>query len=240
LRGETAHGLRSQNLYGCLLAGYGFPTVSLNRSVAARSNLPRSGFGQRVARDFRLVYFFGTVTQETNKSAPEPGWLQIVLIGRRPKYTLIRILVLVSVVALTTKFVLLPIRVEGISMEPTYRNHKIDCVNRLAYLLHQPMRGDVVAIRFSEPDSLATPKELLMKRIIGLPGENVAFHEGRVYINGHLLDEPYLKSTCDWEHAPILCGPGQYYVVGDNRTMPFEYHVQGRADRDRIIGKVLL
>ena len=178
--------------------------------------------------------------QEEDRSETEPGWLQIVLIGRRPKFTLIRILVLVATVAVTTKFVLLPIRVEGISMEPTYRNHKIDCVNRLAYLLHEPHRGDVVAIRYSDPGLFSAPSQMLMKRIIGLPGESVAFHDGHVYINGHLLDEPYLKTPCDWEHSPILCGADQYYVVGDNRSMPFEYHVQVRAVRAQIIGKVLL
>ncbi|MGA2247673.1 MAG: signal peptidase I [Verrucomicrobiota bacterium] len=178
--------------------------------------------------------------QASNKSDAEPGPLQIVLIGRRPKFTLIRILVLVSAVAVTKYFVLLPIRVEGISMEPTYRNHKIDCVNRLAYWWHEPHRGDVVAIRYSEPGAFSEPSQMLMKRIIGLPGESVTFHDGRVYINGRLLDEPYLKTPCDWEHASIRCGPDEYYVVGDNRSMPFEYHVQGRASRDRIIGKVLL
>ena len=81
---------------------------------------------------------------------------------------------------------------------------------------------------------------MLMKRIIGLPGETVWFHQGQVYINGQLLSEPYLKCDCDWEHEPVVCGPDQYYVVGDNRSMPFEYHQQGRAGRDRIIGKLLL
>ena len=178
--------------------------------------------------------------QDTNRSAAKPSWLQIVLIGRRPRFTLVRILVLVIVAFVTKEFVLLPIRVEGISMEPTYRNHKIDCVNRLAYLWCQPKRGDVVGIRYSDPGLLSDPAQMLMKRIIGLPGESVSFHEGHVYINGHLLDEPYLKTSCDWEHDPILCGPDQYYVVGDNRSMPYEYHVQGLARRDHIIGKVLL
>lgn len=180
------------------------------------------------------------MTSETKTSGTEPGWLQIVIIGRRPKFTLIRILVLVTLVTLTVKFVLLPIRVEGISMEPTYRNHKVDCVNRLAYLWHEPQRGDVVAVRYSEPGHFSEPSQMLMKRIIGLPGESISFHDGRVYINGRLLEEPYLKSSCDWEHSPIQCGPTEYYVVGDNRSMPFEYHVQGRAERDHIIGKVLL
>jgi signal peptidase I len=178
--------------------------------------------------------------QDPNPSAGKPGWVQIVLIGRRPEFTLVRIFVLVLVCVITVKFVLLPIRVEGISMEPTYHNHRIDCVNRLAYWRHGPQRGDVVAIRFSDPGVFSAPSQMLMKRVIGLPGETVWFHQGRVYINGRLLDEPYLKAPCDWEHEPMVCGPDQYYVVGDNRTMPFDYHMQGRADRDRIIGKVLL
>jgi len=178
--------------------------------------------------------------QDESNSAARPGWLQTIVVGRRPKATLVRILILVAVSVVTFKFVLLPIRVDGISMEPTYHDHRINCVNRLAYLGHEPQRGDVVAIRFSRPGSFSAPREMLMKRIIALPGESVSFHGGHAYINGQMLDEPYLKFTCDWEHEPIQCGPDQYYVVGDNRSMPFEYHTQGRAERDRIIGKVML
>jgi len=151
-----------------------------------------------------------------------------------------RILVLVVVCFVVFKFILLPIRVSGISMEPTYHNHAVNCVNRLAYLRHEPQRGDVVAIRFAAEDSFSTPSEMLMKRIIGLPGETVWFHGGHVYINGQLLDEPYLKNPCDWEHEAIQCGTNQYYVVGDNRSMPFTYHTQGRAYREQIMGKLFL
>lgn len=183
--------------------------------------------------------------QDTNKppvesSARQAGWLQTVLIGRRPKNTVVRIAVLVVVCLVTFKFVLLPIRVEGISMEPTYHNHRVDFVYRLAFLRHGPERGDVVAIRFSDPGHFASPSEMLLKRVIGLPGDSVSFHAGHAYINGQLLNEPYLKFSCDWEHEPIQCGPDQYYVVGDNRSMPFENHMQGRAERDHLVGKPLL
>jgi len=181
-----------------------------------------------------------TINVTPGAGVHKPGWLQVILIGRRPRNTLLRILVLVAVCAVTFKFILLPIKVEGISMEPTYHNHRIDCINRLAYLRHDPQRFDVVGIRFSDPGTFSTPREMLMKRIIGLPGETVSFHAGHAYINGELLNEPYLKFSCDWEHGPIQCGPDQYYVVGDNRSMPFELHTKGLADRNRIIGKVLL
>jgi signal peptidase I len=172
----------------------------------------------------------------TNADAAQPpSWLLKVLIGRKPKRTLARIGALVVVCFLVFKFVLLPIRVEGGSMLPTYKESGVNFVNRLAYVFHEPRRGDVVAIRL-----LAGGHVMYMKRIVGLPGETVAFHQGRLYINGQPLDEPYVKRPGYWEHAPEQVGPDQYYVVGDNRDMPWESHTQGRAKRDLIIGKILL
>jgi signal peptidase I len=184
--------------------------------------------------------FNKSVSDATEQPSSLAWWLRVVTIGRRPRATVVRIVVLVAACFVTFKFILLPIRIEGISMEPTYHDRHINLVNRLAYRFHEPQRGDVVSIRFSKPGAFLNPSEMYMKRIIGLPGETVSFHKGHAYINGKLLDEPYVKTDCDWEHAPIQCGTNQYYVVGDNRSMPFEYHKQGRAERDRIIGKVLL
>ena len=133
------------------------------------------------------------------------------------------------------KFVLQPIRVEGGSMLPTYKDHGVHFVYRLAYLFHEPRRGDVVAIRTEAGEHV-----MYMKRIVGLPGETVAFHQGYLFINGKLLDEPYLILRGTWEHAPKLDGPDQYYVVGDNRDMPWDDHYKGRSPRDLIIGKVVL
>ena len=68
----------------------------------------------------------------------------------------------------------------------------------------------------------------------------VSFHDGRTYVNHHPLPEPYLKNSCDWEAGPFVCSANEFYVVGDNRSMPFNLHTQGRAERERIIGKLLL
>ena len=163
-----------------------------------------------------------------------PRWLSIVVMGRNPKATLARVAVLIVTSFVVFKFILLPIRVEGISMLPTYKDRSVNFVNRLAYLRHEPQRGDVVSIR------LAGPHVMYMKRIIGLPGESIAFENGRVLINAEVLDEPYEKSPCDWNCPPVKLGPDEYYVVGDNRTMPQELHKHGETPRYRILGKVLL
>ena len=164
-----------------------------------------------------------------------PSWLQRVLIGRNPKRTLMRSLILVVVSVIVFKFVLQPIRVEGGSMLPTYKDRGVHFVYRLTYLFHGPRRGDVVAIRL-----LAGEHVMFMKRVVGLPGETVAFHQGRLYVNGKPVDEPYVKLRCDWEHGPEPVGADQYYVVGDNRDMPWDYHEKGRPTRNLIVGKVVL
>ena len=163
-----------------------------------------------------------------------PRWIRIVVMGRNPKVTLVRVAILIVTCFVVFKFILLPIRVEGISMLPAYRDRSVNFVNRLAYLRHEPQRGDVVSIR------LAGIHVMYMKRIIGLPGETVAFENGRVLINGEVLDEPYEKSPCDWNRAPVKLDSDEYFVVGDNRNMPWEGHVKGVARRSQIVGKVVL
>ncbi len=172
---------------------------------------------------------------ETNSSGLEvPYWLRRALIGRNPKRTLTRIAVLIVVCFVLFNFVLVPVRVEGPSMYPTYRSHGINFANRLAYLFHEPQRGDIVAIRTTGIHNM------FMKRIIGLPGETVAFRHGHAMINGKLLYEPYVVSPCDWEVRPTVLQPNEYYFVGDNRSMAAADHEKGVAYRNRIVGKILL
>ncbi len=169
---------------------------------------------------------------EAKVSQPPPWW-QRVLIGRNPKITLVRLAVLVVGSVILFHFVLLAIRVEGPSMLPTYRERGVNVVNRLAYLFHEPRRGDVVAIRTTGIHVM------YMKRIIGLPGETIAFHQGYVFINGKLLEEPYVKYSCDWEIPEQTLALNEYYVCGDNRSMQERYHEKGIANRNKIEGKVL-
>ena len=165
---------------------------------------------------------------------PKPSWLRTVLIGRHPRRTLVRIVVLVVVCVLVRAFVLLPIRVEGASMAPTYKDHGINFVNRLAYINHDPQRGDVVAVRTTGVHIM------YMKRIIGLPGETVAFHNGHAVIDGKVLPEPYVNGPSDWEWPAERLGPEEYFCVGDNRTMSAALHFFFKAPRSRIVGRVLL
>ena len=168
------------------------------------------------------------------------------MLGRNLKVTLLRLVIWVVLCLVVFKLLFVHIRVDGISMLPTCADQSVHWVSRLAYIGHQPQRGDVVAIRFVPADDsisrLEPPHVMLLKRIIGLPGETVAFNAGRVLINGQILDEPYEEDGkgCDWNRPPVTLGPDEYFVVGDNRSMPWQDHTFGVRKRSLIVGKARL
>ncbi len=165
-----------------------------------------------------------------------PHWVKVVLVGRDIRFTFARIVVLAILTFVISYYVFIPIEVEGPSMMPTYSDRGINFVNHFAYRRSDPKRGDVIAIRYTGRHAM------LMKRVVGLPGETVQFHRGRILINGDVLEEPYLdpKAPCDWELPPETLASDEFYVVGDNRSMPYENHTFGKAKRDRIMGRILL
>lgn len=167
---------------------------------------------------------------------PVPWW-QIVTVGRNPRVTVVRLIVLAGLTFFVLRYLFLPVRVTGISMLPTYRDGERRFVNRVLYRFRAPERGDIVAIRTTGLSIL------YMKRIIGLPGERVRIRRGVVLINGEPLDEPYLEKPLPWNWPPKgeerVLGPDEYLFIGDNRTMPVELHEFGVQKRSRIVGKVV-
>jgi signal peptidase I len=153
--------------------------------------------------------------------------------GKNPRRTAIRVLVLAGISFIVFKWVLIPIRTEGSSMLPTYAPNRLHFVNRLSYGTGGPRRGDVVAIQ------MAGPHVLYVKRVVGLPGERVAIAEGQVQINGVPLSEPYVRHRRPWDVEEVTLGPREYFVIGDNRGMSVGQHDFGRAEVDRILGKVV-
>ena len=166
-------------------------------------------------------------------------WLRVAAIGRRPKRTLARLAALVVASVVIFRFVLVPIRVAGSSMEPAFHDQAINFINRLAYVRGQPQRGDVVGVRFST-NAQAGIHVMLLKRLVGLPGETISFAGGHVSINGESQEEPYLKLPSDWNLPARTLGPDDYYVVGDNRSMPPKQHTHGVASRSQIVGRILI
>ncbi|HNQ88766.1 MAG TPA: signal peptidase I [Verrucomicrobiota bacterium] len=159
-------------------------------------------------------------------------WLRLI-VGKNPRVTLIRAAILGLACWLLFRHGLLPVRITGISMEPTYRNRSINLVNRFPYLYRQPRRGEVIAIQTTGPSVM------YMKRILGLPGEQVELRHGKLFINNDLLPEPYVHGDEPWDFPRRTLKPDEYLVLGDNRSMPIESHAGGVIQRWRIVGPVL-
>lgn len=127
------------------------------------------------------------------------------------------------------------IRVESISMQPTLYEGNFVIVNKLAYRLGEPGRGDVIVFYYPpNPD-----QEPYIKRVIGLAGDNVRIESGEVYVNGNRLVEPYLSVSTNhggtWEVPE-----GNLFVMGDNRNNSSDSRAWGMVPLENVIGKAMV
>ena len=118
-----------------------------------------------------------------------------------------------AVSVLINSFVIVNATVPSSSMETTIMMNDRVIGNRLAYLNSTPKRGDIVIFKF--PDN---PKVLYIKRVIGMPGEELEVKDGKVYIDGEALDEPYLNVVTEGNFGPYEIPDGAYFMMGDNRN----------------------
>jgi len=123
-------------------------------------------------------------------------------------------------------------RVYGSSMEPNLHTDQRLVVEKVTYRLHGPRRGDVVVLRMPERGP-----ELLIKRVIALPGETVEIRDGTVYIDHQPLDEPYLVRRSGSTYGPTIVPEGYAFVMGDNRGASNDSRVFGPVPLDSIVGR---
>lgn len=122
--------------------------------------------------------------------------------------------------------------VQSISMEPTLHEGQYLIVSKVAYWFHGPERGDIIVL---DPPNHQSDIPYI-KRVIGLPGEKVEIRDGRVWINGIALNEPYVSGPPAYSESLVL-GEDEYLVLGDNRNNSSDSHIWGILPRENIIGK---
>lgn len=125
-------------------------------------------------------------------------------------------------------------QVRGSSMKPTLQDGQYLVVSKLAYWLHPPERGDIIV--FHPPNSLSDD---YIKRIIGLPGEQIRVQGGDVQIDGIPLEEPYVANHSSYSGSWNL-REDEYFVLGDNRSNSSDSHTWGTLPQENIIGKAWL
>ncbi len=124
-------------------------------------------------------------------------------------------------------------RVEGQSMEPNLHSDQRLVVEKMSYRFHGPQRFDIVVIKMPEQG-----EELLIKRVVGLPGETVEFKDGRVYVNGEMLEESFTsEDTQPGRESTIIVPPLHVFVLGDNRDRSNDSRSFGPVAIENIIGR---
>lgn len=166
-----------------------------------------------------------------------------ILMNKVLKEIISTLLYLLGVLCLTwlvIDFVGQRTEVDGQSMEPTLSNGDNLIVDKISYRFRDPQRYDIIVFPFKYQE-----KTYYIKRIIGLPGETVQIDdEGRIYINGEVLEENYGREiikpeTVGIAAAPIVLGEDEYFVLGDNRNNSTDSRasIVGNIKREDIIGR---
>lgn len=126
--------------------------------------------------------------------------------------------------------------VDGRSMQPTFQDSERLIVSRIHYLLEAPDRGDIVV--FNSVDAF-DPDVMLIKRVVGLPGDTVKIENDNVFINGVQISEPYINELCNCTDNETVLGEGEYFVMGDNRNNSRDSRSFGAVPIDHIVGRVV-
>jgi len=174
-----------------------------------------------------------TPTEETAPVAPpkQPSALWVLL------RELLETIVLSLIIFLLIRQVIQNYRIESHSMQPNFYEGQFILVNKLAFKLGEPERGEVIV--FHNPNNV---EEDYIKRVIGLPGDTIEIRDQTVYINGEVFHEPYQINPFrpDEYFPPTLVEPGTLFVMGDNRNNSSDSRRIGAIPEELIVGQAWL
>lgn len=167
--------------------------------------------------------------QSEEEESPSATWLVL--------RELAETIILSLIIFLLMRQVVQNYRIESHSMEPNFSEGQFILVNKLAYVLGEPQRGDVLV--FHNPNNT---DEDYIKRIIGLPGDMLTIAGSQVYINDEPLDESYIAYEIppNEQLGPILIEPNHLFVMGDNRPNSSDSRRFGQLSQDLVVGKAWL
>lgn len=172
------------------------------------------------------------MNQETNPDTPETQPAQEHTGFLRLWVRDIIISVAVSFIIIT--FLYQPVRVEGTSMLPGLRDQDRLFINKFAYKFEKISRGDVIVFHYPRD-----PEKSYIKRVIALPGDDLRIEDGRVYVNGERIYEPYVPARYRDGRSldEMVIPPHAYFVMGDHRSISSDSRDFGPVNRDLIYGK---
>lgn len=168
------------------------------------------------------------------------GWLKKIFLSA---WEVIEVVAIATVtVFIIRTFLVQPFLVSGASMEPNFSDGNYLLIDEITYRLRAPERGEVIVFRYPKDRSI-----FFIKRIIGLPGEEVVIENGRIKVikdkKEIMLDEPYLSRDAqagDGSPTDRILGEGEYFIMGDNRLHSYDSRNWGPVNEKDMVGLVRL
>ncbi len=181
----------------------------------------------------------GSLTGPAPSSGGEEATATAPTKGRsRPLRWVIEVVVIVAaafvLALLVQQFIVKPFAIPSPSMEPTLVEGDRVLVNRLVYHFHPPRRGDIIV--FHPPGKPGS--DPFIKRVVVVAGDTVSVHDGALYLNGELQDEPYVKEyPNEGDYPETTIQPGYVWAMGDNRNNSGDSRVFGPVPLEAIMGE---
>ena len=157
---------------------------------------------------------------------------------------LIPYVVIVIVVVIIRSFIITPVIVRGDSMDETLHDKEVLLLSKITYKLNDIKRYDIVVIKDIDDD-------YIIKRVIGLPGDDIEYINNKLYINGKKINKSFtndvtedftLEDICEINNDDCENGipKNKYLVLGDNRDISADSRVKGLIDKSQITGKTTI
>jgi len=186
---------------------------------------------------------------ELDDDGTRPRWAKQHRVTLRGAIRVVVVLAVAMLLAVLLRlYVVAPYYIPSASMEPTLHgcpgcNNDHVLVDKLSYKAHGIRRGDVVV--FHRPKDWKVSENVLIKRVIGLPGDTLTARNGVVYIDGLALEEPYLNHACqsgtiNFPQKPVVVPDGQTFVMGDNRCDSTDSRIFGPVPDSTVIGRAFM
>ena len=151
--------------------------------------------------------------------------------NKKVKEILPYILIIIIVILIRT-YIVTPIKVNGTSMYSTLNHKDTMILNKIDVKINKLERFDIVVIE--------TGDTYIIKRVIGLPGETIKYQNGKLYINGKKINDPYYKNNNTSDFESVKIPKNHYYVLGDNRSDSIDSRIIGPVSLNNIKGTTKL
>lgn len=191
--------------------------------------------------DIELIdlYAYDKITKKTErKKSPEICEVEKFDPVKELFSFLISFVVAVLIAMFMQRFIIINANIPSGSMENTIMTGDRVIGNRLAYLFDSPERGDIVIFKYPDDE-----RQLFVKRVIGMPGETVVIEDAKVFIDGVLLEETYLKENwvVDADSYTFVVPENSYLVMGDNRnnSKDSRYWMNTYVKEEQILGEAV-